>query len=377
MTPDIAICLTILALAVVLFAWDRVPADVVALGVMLAVIATGLLPADKAFAGFGSDTVMMILGLLVMSAGLIQTGVVEIAGRHIFDLAGRNPAIFLPVIMVSVATVSAFMSNTAATAFFVPLVIGYTARLGVSPSKFLLPLAFASILTSSVTLISTSTNLVVSDLLTRYQQPPMGMFELAPVGIPIAVVGLLYMWTIGVRLIPQRDDQKAEEKIGDRKYQADVVVIEDGPLVGKSLKDAKITADAGLTVVKLIRGEETMRGEKLADLELQARRRAVHRGAACRPAQDQGHQGPRLQGRCASGGPRRRQGADDDSGRRPAAALASDRPKPPKPGIQGALWTAGLGHPSRRPRAAIDQLGPPAHGRRPAAAGHGRQCEGA
>ena len=101
MTPDIAICLAILAAAILLFAWDRVPADVVALGVMLAVIATGLLPADKAFAGFGSDTVIMILGLLIMSAGLIQTGVVEITGRFVFDLAGRNADIFLPVIMVS------------------------------------------------------------------------------------------------------------------------------------------------------------------------------------------------------------------------------------------------------------------------------------
>ena len=212
MTPDIAVCLAILAVAVLLFAWDRVAADVVALGVMLAVIATGLLPADQAFAGFSSDTVMMILGLLVMSAGLIQTGVVEIAGRYVFDLAGRNAAVFLPVIMLAVAAVSAFMSNTAATAFFVPLVIGYASRIGVSPSRFLLPLAFSSILTSSVTLISTSTNLVVSDLLTRYQQPPMGMFELAPVGIPIAVVGILYVWVVGVRLIPQRENQKAEEQ---------------------------------------------------------------------------------------------------------------------------------------------------------------------
>jgi di/tricarboxylate transporter len=271
MTPDIAICLSILAGAVLLFAWDRVPADVIALGVMLAVIATGLLPPDKAFAGFSSDTVMMILGLLVMSAGLIQTGVVEITGRYIFDLAGRNPAIFLPVIMVSVAAVSAFMSNTAATAFFVPLVIGYAAKIGVSPSKFLLPVAFASILTSSVTLISTSTNLVVSDLLTRYQQPPMGMFELAPVGIPIAVIGLLYVWTIGVRLIPQRESQKAEGKIGERKYQADLVIAEAGPLIGKSLKQAKITGDGALTVVKLIRGKETLRGaKKLAELEFNA-----------------------------------------------------------------------------------------------------------
>ena len=271
MTPDVAICLTILVVAILLFAWDRIPADVIALGVMLAVVATGLLPPDKAFAGFSSDTVLMILGLLIMSAGLIQTGVVEIAGRYVFDLAGRNPAIFLPVIMVSVATVSAFMSNTAATAFFVPLVIGYAGKIGASPSRFLLPLAFASILTSSVTLISTSTNLVVSEILTRYQQAPMGMFEMAPVGIPIAVVGLLYVWSIGVRLIPQREDQKAEEKIGERRYQADVVVVEDGPLVGKSLGAAKITADSGFTVVKLIRGKETVRGEKkLAEVDLQA-----------------------------------------------------------------------------------------------------------
>jgi di/tricarboxylate transporter len=271
MTADIAICLAILGVTVFLFAWDRIPADVIALGVMLAVIAAGLLPVDKAFAGFGSDTVMMILGLLMMTAGLVQTGVVEISGRYVFDLAGRNPAIFLPVVMLSVATVSAFMSNTAATAFFVPLVLGYASKVGESPSKFLLPLAFASILTSSVTLISTSTNLVVSDLLTRYQQPAMGMFEMAPVGIPIAVVGILYIWTIGVRLLPQREDQKPEAKIGERRYQADIIVDADGPLVGKSPTAAKITGGTGLSVIKLTRGAETLRGKKrLADLELQA-----------------------------------------------------------------------------------------------------------
>ena len=270
MTPDIAICLTIVAAAVLLFAWDRIPADVVALGVMLAVIATGLLPTEKAFAGFSSNTVMMILGLLVMSAGLMQTGVVDVVGRHVFDPAGKNPSVFLPVLMVSAAALSAFLSNTAATAFFLPLVIGYARKIEVSPSRFLLPLAFASILTSSVTLISTSTNLIVSELLTHYNQPPMGMFELAPVGIPIAVLGILYVLTIGVRLIPQRHNQKADENIGDRKYQADVVAVEGSPLVGKTLKAANITRDAGLTVVKLIRGEETLRGADLASLELQA-----------------------------------------------------------------------------------------------------------
>lgn len=270
MTPEIAICLLILAGAIALFAWDQIPADVAALGVLLAVVAARLLPPDKAFAGFASDTVMMILGLLIMTAGLIQTGIVDIVGRRIFEFAGRNPATFLPVIMISVAVMSAFMSNTAATAFFVPLVLGYAAKIGKSPAQFLLPVAFASILSSSVTLISTSTNLVVSDFLTRYQQSPMGMFELAPVGVPIAVAGLIYMWIVGTRLIPGRDSQKAEEKIGERKYQADVIV-EDGPLAGKTLKDAALTPVAGLEVVKVLRDEETLRGDKkLADLTLRA-----------------------------------------------------------------------------------------------------------
>jgi di/tricarboxylate transporter len=175
------------------------------------------------------------------------------------------------MIMASVAVVSAFMSNTAATAFFVPLVIGYASKIGETPSRFLLPLAFASILTSSVTLISTSTNLIVSDLLTRYQQPPMGMFELAPVGIPIAIAGVLYVWLIGVRLLPQREDQKPEEKIGERKYQADVVVDAEGPLVGRTLKSANIVEGAGFAVVKLMRAGETIRSEKrLSEIELEA-----------------------------------------------------------------------------------------------------------
>jgi di/tricarboxylate transporter len=269
MSPEIAICLLILAAAVVLFAWDRVPAEVIALGVMLALIASRVLPPERAFAGFSSDTVMMLLGLLIMSAGLIQTGVVDSAGGYVFRLAGRDPQLFLPVIMVSVAAVSAFMSNTAATAFFVPLVMGYAGKVGISPSKLLLPVAFASILSSSVTLVSTSTNLVVSGMLTRYGLPPMGMFELAPVGVPITIAGILYMWAIGTRLIPQRQNQKAEETIGERHYQADVVIVGASPLIGRTLKQAKFTKDAGLKVVKLIRANQILQN-RLRNVKLQA-----------------------------------------------------------------------------------------------------------
>ena len=271
MTPDISICLVILVVAVVLFAWDQVAAEVVALGVMLAIVLTGLLPPDRAFQGFGSDTVIMILGLLIMSAGLIQTGVVDMAGRRLFEFAGASEAIFLPTVMASIAIVSAFMSNTAATAVFVPLVIGYAAKIGASPSRFLLPLAFASILTSSVTLISTSTNLVVSELLTKSQQPPMGMFELAPVGIPIALAGLLYMWLVGVRLMPLRADQTAEASVGERTYQADIIITSSGPFVGKRIAETKLLAEHGFRLMQHVReAAQTTAHATLAEIELAA-----------------------------------------------------------------------------------------------------------
>ena len=258
MTPEIATCLLIVAAAIVCFAWDRIPADVIALGVMLALVLTGLLKPAEAFAGFGSDTVMMILGLLIMTAGLVRTGVVEKAGHLIFDIAGRNPAAFLPVIMVSIAVVSAFMSNTAATAFFIPLVIGYASKIGTPASKFLLPLAFASILTSSVTLISTSTNIVVSELMTRHGLPPMGMFEMAPVGIPIAVIGILYVWLLGTRLIPEAKRETLADDVGERKYQADVVIPTASAVIGRNIGETRIAKNSGLTIVKLLRQKRPM-----------------------------------------------------------------------------------------------------------------------
>ena len=258
MAPDVAVCLLILVFAVVFFAYDRIPADVVALGVMLALVVTGLLKPAEAFAGFASDTVMMILGLLIMTAALLQTGIVDEAGRVMFDFAGRKPATFLPVIMVTVAVVSAFMSNTAATAFFIPLVIGYAAKTKTSPSRYLLPLAFASILTSSVTLISTSTNIVVSDMMTKYGQPPMGMFELAPVGIIISVAGILYVWLIGVRLLPAQDNESGEVEIGKRHYQADVIIPVNSLAVGRPIKETRIGKSSGLKVTKVLRQRRTI-----------------------------------------------------------------------------------------------------------------------
>lgn len=248
--------LLILLVALVFFAFEWVSADVVALGVLLGLIFAGLLPVEQAFAGFGSDTVMMILGLLILTAALVRTGVVEMAGNAILRRTGDHPMRLMVVIALSAAALGAFISNTASTAFFLPIVIGLANRTRVSASKLLMPLAFASILSSSVTLVSTSTNIVVSGLITRYDLPPIGMFELAPVGVPIAIVGLVYVLTLGRRMIPERSPaDELTEEFGLRPYLSELVILPDSPMIGKTLAETGLGRDLDLTVLRVARAK--------------------------------------------------------------------------------------------------------------------------
>ena len=254
MTLSIALLLGLVVVALVFFSFEWIPSDVVALGVLLALILTGLVPPREAFAGFGSDTVIMILSLLIMTSTLVNTGVVDLVAQAILRHSGTKPRTLLGVIIVAVALLSTFISNTAAAALFLPIVMGIAAKAKLSPSRLLMPVAFASILTSSVLLISTSSNLVVSGLMTRAGLPPLGMVELAPVGIPIAIVGLIYMFTLGDRLVPKRAPAEGLlEQFGVRSYITEVLVLPDSPLVGKSLADAKLGQDLDLEVVRVLR----------------------------------------------------------------------------------------------------------------------------
>jgi di/tricarboxylate transporter len=254
----IAITLTLLFVAIVLFSLEFIPLDISALIILSALLLMtvffpGILTPQDAFSGFGSDTVIMIVGLFVMTSALVKTGVVETMGRIFHRYGGESPYFLAVMIMVTVAIASAFISNTAATAVFLPAVIGLARRAKMSPSKLLMPLAFASILTSSVTLISTSTNIVISGLLPKYNMAPMEMFELAPVGIPITIAGLIYMFTIGMKLLPARSDENLEEDYHLRDYVTEVVVQPDSPLAGKSLGESRLGSDMDLITLGIIR----------------------------------------------------------------------------------------------------------------------------
>ncbi len=255
MTVPIWILFGVIAAALLLFSFEWIPADVTGLGVLLALILLRVLPADQAFAGFGSDTVLLLLGLLILTAALLRTGVVDLAGSWLVRLTANNPNRMLATVTGAAATLSAFISNTAATAFFLPVTIGLARRARISPSELLLPLAFASILTSSVTLISTTTNIVISGLMTQNGLAPMGMFEMAPVGLPIAIVGLIYLLVIGRRLLPRRAAADDDEDLFSRRvYLTEVMVLPDSPLIGKTLEQSGLGRDLGLTVLRVERG---------------------------------------------------------------------------------------------------------------------------
>ncbi len=266
MTPEIALMLAIIVGALALFASERFPADIVALGVMLAIILTGLLPPEEAFQGFGSSTVMMILGLLIMTAALNRTGVIDLVGRQLVRFMGASQERTLVVIMSAAGGLSSFMSNAASTAFFLPLVIRLARRSNFSVSKLLLPMAFATQLASSVTLVASSTNLVVSGVMVRYGLEPLGVLEMLPVGLPILIAGILYMRFIGVRLIPDRTPVNAGDGVNRRIYVTEALILPDSPLHGKTLMEAAFGRDLDLTVLRVLRGAQYLRADP--DLQL-------------------------------------------------------------------------------------------------------------
>lgn len=256
MTIQIVLLLLIVAAALALFSFEWVPADVAALGILLTLILTGLLPAEQAFAGFGSETVLMLLGLLILTAALVETGVVELAGRTILRRASTAPDRMSAIVMLAGLGLSSFISNTAATAFLLPVVAGVAAQTRVSASRFLMPLAFASILASSVTLIATSTNIVVSGIMVQQHLAPIGMFELTPVGLPIALVGLGYMLTIGRRLMPaQLEVETLTQEFNLRPYVTEFRLLAGSPLAGKTLAQSGLGRDLGVTVLAVLRGD--------------------------------------------------------------------------------------------------------------------------
>lgn len=266
MTVEIALTLFILAGAVVLFVTEWLPVDVVALLLLLSLVVSGLLTPPEAFAGFASPAVVAVGAIFVVSAGLFQSGLAGRMGDLLVKLAGRSESRLIALLMIGVALLSAAMNNVAAVAVLLPAVTGISRRIGVSPSRLLLPLAYAAIMGGTLTLMGTPPNLIVSDVLRQRGLAPLGFFEITRLGLPLLGAGVLFMLTAGRRLLPDRPfhDRFRRTRLPEElldiyripEYIHALEVPAESPLVGKTLEDSALRQECGLNVVSVMRRSE-------------------------------------------------------------------------------------------------------------------------
>jgi di/tricarboxylate transporter len=256
-TADIAVVLAVLGVAFVLFVREVLPPDFVALLSVIALLVTGVAEPGTALAGFANPAVHTIAGMFVISAALLKTGVVDGIGRHLVRFAGRRPGRVLFVTLLAVAALSAFVNNTPIVVMMIPVILRIATSSGLPASKLLIPLSYVSILGGCCTLIGTSTNLIVSGLLQQGGMAPLSMFEMAPVGLALAGAGILYLLTVGHRLLPDHDTVTANVSGGRiREYVTEFLVQPGSPLAGHRLEESPVLRGGRLKVLELIRGEE-------------------------------------------------------------------------------------------------------------------------
>lgn len=231
--------------------WGRWRYDLIAFSALLIAVVAGLVPAGKAFEGFGHPATLVVALVLVVSAGLTRAGVVmEITRR--FVVAGRALGSHIAIMGAVGMALSAFMNNVAALALLMPVDVEAARKAGRSPGASLMPLSFATILGGMVTLIGTPPNIIVATFRGDALGEPFRMFDFAPVGGVVAIVGLLFVALIGWRLIPQRGDATIRAEAAS--YLAELVVAEGSDIVGKTMAALYDEGDrAGATVMALVR----------------------------------------------------------------------------------------------------------------------------
>ncbi|TPE44301.1 SLC13 family permease [Pontibacter mangrovi] len=252
---EIALVLTLLVIAVVLFATEKVSIEIVTLLMLVVLAGSQIITAQEAFAGFSSDFIIIIASIFVLSAALQETGILDFAVVRLVRLAQQSRNLMLFTIMLVTGIVSAFMNNTTVTAMLVTPLVGLSKRINTSASKLLMPLAYAAILGGTCTLIGTSTNVAVSGYISKTGLAPIGIFEITGIGAVIFLVGIAYMMTIGQRMLPNHEDQQLTEEYKLQKYLSEIVVQQDSPLAGQLVFASDLTT-LNFRILNIIRGKE-------------------------------------------------------------------------------------------------------------------------
>lgn len=254
MNGELIWVLSLLAIAVVLFATGKVRMDAIALMVIVAFVLSGTLTLNEAFSGFSDPNVILIAALFIIGDGLVRTGVATKMGAWLVSVAGNSETKMLIYLMLTVAGLGAFMSSTGVVAIFIPVVLSVSARMNTSPSRLMMPLSFAGLISGMMTLVATPPNLVVNSELLREGLHGFSFFSVTPIGLVVLILGIVYMLAVRFMLKTDNGDSARD----GRKRSTFRDLIREYHLTGRARRLA-------------IRPGSPMIGQRLDDLKLRER----------------------------------------------------------------------------------------------------------
>lgn len=263
MTLEMWLVLGVLVTAIILFITEKLRVDVVALGVVVSLMIFNILTPSEALAGFSNSAVLTIASLFVVGGAVMQTGLAGTIGRRILRVAGTSQTRLTFVLMMAVALLSGFMSDTGTVAVLLPAILVLARNAEIPPSKLLIPLSFGSLLGGATTLIGTPPNLIVNDLLQTEGLTPFGFFSYTPLGVILVAIGIAFMLLVGSRILPDRTSSKAVQRIETPKELLQVYHLPDqlsrlrvrrgSDLIGKTVPQANLRQQFDITVLKIMR----------------------------------------------------------------------------------------------------------------------------
>jgi di/tricarboxylate transporter len=257
MSPHEWIVLAVMALAIALFISERLSIDLVALLIILLLVTTGVLTPKEGLAGFGDQATLTVAFMFVLSSALLGTGAVSTLGPRLSRHFRESPMRGMLLFMLLVGGLSAFANNTPIVALLIPVVVQMAHTSGQAPSKLLIPLSYATIMGGTITLMGTSTNFVVSGVMTDSGLPALTMFQQTPMGLVFLGAGVAYMVLIGRKLLPDRKGSKdLGEQFSMRGYVTDIELLPGAPSIGRSIMNSSLVKELEMDIIEIRRGEQ-------------------------------------------------------------------------------------------------------------------------
>lgn len=253
LTPDQAAAIAVVVVMLGIFVWDRWRYDLVAMGALLTALAIGIVPQDKAFVGFSDQVIVVMASVLVVSKAVARSGMLDRAVRRLLK-GVDSPSAQVGALSLSVGLLSAFVKNVGTLGIFMPIAIQIARRSKQSPSIYLMPLAFASLIGGTITQIGTSPNLLISTVREDLRGQPFGVFDYAWVGLPLTLLCVAFL-TFGWRLLPKGRQGTAatDNRFAIEDYTTELIVGANSPLVNKTVGDLEKSGGGDAVVIAVMR----------------------------------------------------------------------------------------------------------------------------